>query len=106
MKHKVLLGLFVFTVAVVFLFGAGCGSKPPAKDKIVIGQAVALSGWDAIIHNSGPAQTQQLWVDEVNAKGGIYVKEYGKKLPIELIVYDDKSEHGQTHGKIDYRGQG
>jgi branched-chain amino acid transport system substrate-binding protein len=94
MKHKVLLGLFVFTVAVVFLFGAGCGSKPPAKDKIVIGQAVALSGWDAIIHNSGPAQTQQLWVDEVNAKGGIYVKEYGKKLPIELIVYDDKSEHG------------
>ena len=65
-----------------------------AKDKIIIGQAVSLSGPNAIIHNSGPAQTQKLWVDEVNAKGGIYVKEYGKRLPIELIIYDDKSDHG------------
>jgi branched-chain amino acid transport system substrate-binding protein len=34
-----------------------------------------------------------LWVDEVNAKGGIYVKEYKKRLPIEFIVYDDESSH-------------
>jgi len=66
----------------------------PKKDKIRIGQAVSLSGPIAIIHGSGPAQTQKLWVDEVNAKGGIYVKEYKKRLPIELTVYDDKSDHG------------
>ena len=65
-----------------------------AKDKIVFGQAASLSGPNAVIHTSGPAQTQKLWVDEVNAKGGIYIKEYGKKLPIELIIYDDKSDHG------------
>ena len=33
----------------------------------------------------------QMWVDEINADGGIYVEEYGKKLPIEFIQYDDKS---------------
>jgi branched-chain amino acid transport system substrate-binding protein len=65
-----------------------------AKDKIVIGQAVSLSGPNAIIHASGGLPPQTLWVEEVNARGGIYVKEYGKKLPIEWIQYDDKSDHG------------
>lgn len=64
------------------------------KDKIIIGQAVSLSGPMATIHLSGPHQTQELWIQEVNAKGGIFVKEYGKRLPIERIVYDDKSDHG------------
>ncbi len=94
MKNKVLSCVFVFAVMILLSVSLGCGKKPPAKDKIVIGQATSLSGPFAVIHKSGPMQTQQLWVDEVNAKGGIYVKEYGKKLPVELIVYDDKSEHG------------
>jgi len=94
MKNRVLLGLLVCTVAMVLFVGAGCGPKPPAKDKIVIGQAVSLSGQNAIIHLGGALVPQTLWVDQVNAKGGIYVKEYGKKLPIEWIQYDDKSDHG------------
>ena len=65
-----------------------------SKDKIRIGQAVSLSGPNAIIHAPGALPPQTLWVEEVNAKGGIYVKEYGKKLPIEWIQYDDKSDHG------------
>jgi branched-chain amino acid transport system substrate-binding protein len=35
-----------------------------------------------------------MWSEEVNKNGGIYVKEYGKKLPVELIRYDDKSDIG------------
>ena len=65
-----------------------------SKDKIRIGQAVSLSGPNAIIHAAGALVPQTLWVESVNAKGGIYVKEYGKKLPIEWIQYDDKSDHG------------
>jgi branched-chain amino acid transport system substrate-binding protein len=65
-----------------------------SKDKIRIGQAVSLSGGNAIIHMAGAFVPQTLWVESVNAKGGIYVKEYGKKLPIEWIQYDDKSDHG------------
>jgi branched-chain amino acid transport system substrate-binding protein len=94
MKNKVLLGLLVVMVAVLFLVCTSCGPKPPAKDKIVVGQAVSLSGPNAIIHAAGALVPQTLWVEAVNAKGGIYVKEYGKKLPIEWIQYDDKSDHG------------
>ena len=67
---------------------------PPEKDSIVLGQAVSLSGPNAIIHESFGWPAQDLWFTEVNAKGGIYVEEYGKRLPLEWIVYDDKSDHG------------
>jgi branched-chain amino acid transport system substrate-binding protein len=93
MKKRVFLAFMLVISVLMFLFSAPVNAAP-AKDKIRIGQAVSLSGPIAIIHGSGPAQTQKLWVDEVNAKGGIYVKEYNKRLPIELIVYDDKSDHG------------
>jgi len=85
---------FCIILLVSFVVYPLTASSQPKKDKIRIGQAVSLSGPIAIIHGSGPAQTQKLWVDEVNAKGGIYVKEYNKRLPIELTVYDDKSDHG------------
>jgi branched-chain amino acid transport system substrate-binding protein len=90
MKNKVVCGLLWFTVVMVFLFGA-CAPKPPSKDKIRIGRAVSLTGPNSIISKSASIPVYDLWVAEVNAKGGIYVKEYRKRLPIELIVYDDES---------------
>jgi len=40
----------------------------------------------------GPIMT--MWQEEVNAEGGIYVEEYGKKLPIEYLIYDDATDVG------------
>jgi len=94
MRNKVLLGLFVCVLVVVFLAGVAGAKKAATKNEIVIGQAVSLSGPNAIIHIAGALVPQTLWVEQVNAKGGIYVKEYGKKLPIKWIQYDDKSDHG------------
>ncbi|HUT70458.1 MAG TPA: amino acid ABC transporter substrate-binding protein [Desulfatiglandales bacterium] len=93
MKNKVLLGLLASTVAVVFLCGAGT-TPSLAKDKIVVGMARPLSGWMAVIGDSAFKPIYETWVPEVNAQGGIYVKEYKKKLPIELVIYDDKSDVG------------
>ena len=93
MKNKVLLRLFVFTAVVVFLVGV-CATNSMAKDKIVVGMARPISGWMAVIGDSAFRPVYETWVKEVNAKGGIYVKEYGKKLPIELKIYDDKSDVG------------
>jgi branched-chain amino acid transport system substrate-binding protein len=74
-------------------------TKPPpadidTRDRIVIGQAVSLSGSNSIIHLPGAFVPQSLWVEQVNADGGIYLADYGKKLPIEWIQYDDKSDQG------------
>ena len=93
MKRKAFFTLLVVIPVVMFLFCATV-NVAPAKDNILIGQAVSLSGPNAIIHMSGGFPVQALWVEEVNARGGIYVKEYGKKLPIKWIQYDDKSDQG------------
>lgn len=68
--------------------------KVPAKDKIVVGMSRPLSGPLAVIGDSAFKPVYETWVAEVNAQGGISVAEYGKKLPIELKVYDDKSDVG------------
>lgn len=63
----------------------------PAKEKITIGIAQSLSG---------PISAQvMMWhshykwiIEDYNAKGGLYIPEYGKKLPITYIEYDDESD--------------
>jgi len=67
---------------------------PPTKDKIVVGMSRPLSGPLAIIGDSALRIIYETWVPIVNADGGIYLSEYGKKLPIELKIYDDKSDVG------------
>jgi branched-chain amino acid transport system substrate-binding protein len=64
------------------------------KDKILVGMSRPLSGPLAVIGDSAFRPIYETWVPEVNAAGGIYVEEYGKKLPIELLIYDDKSDVG------------
>jgi len=67
----------------------------PTKDKIVFGGARPLSGPNAIYEQAAFGPIYKMWIDEVNAKGGIYVEEYGKRLPIaEPIIYDDTSDLG------------
>ncbi|MDH4207355.1 MAG: amino acid ABC transporter substrate-binding protein [Anaerolineae bacterium] len=66
----------------------------PTKDKIVVGMARPLSGPLAIIGDSAFRPVYETWVPRVNADGGVYVEEYGGKLPIELIIYDDTSDVG------------
>ncbi len=66
----------------------------PAKDKIRIGWVTSLSGPYASGVPGTYGMVYDLWIEEVNAKGGIYVKEYGKRLPLEVIKYDDKSDVG------------
>ncbi len=94
MKKKVWIKGLVFAVMVLFVAGAVGAGEAAAKDKIRIGQAISLSGplAGAVAIAGGPIY--ELWVGEVNKHGGIYVKEYGKKLPVELIRYDDKSDMG------------
>lgn len=86
--------VFVMLFASLVAFPSAAHSKDKIKDKIVIGMATSLSGPLAIIRAAGFQPIYEMWVDEINKAGGIYVKEYGKKLPIELKIYDDKSDVG------------
>jgi branched-chain amino acid transport system substrate-binding protein len=63
---------------------------PPAKDKIVIGWAHGITGY--LSAQVSTLHVYYKWIiEDYNAKGGLYVPEYGKRLPIEYIEYDDES---------------
>ncbi len=89
MKH-LKLGLCIILLISFVVFPLTAFSK----DKIVVGMSRPLSGPMAQIGDSAFRPIYETWVPEVNAQGGIFVKEYNKKLPIELKIYDDKSDPG------------
>ena len=69
------------------------GPEPPAQDKIRIGAARPISGVNAFFEQAHFGPAYKLWVDDVNKAGGISA---GKKLPIEMMVYDDQSDLDQS----------
>ncbi|MDO9533766.1 MAG: amino acid ABC transporter substrate-binding protein [Bacillota bacterium] len=73
---------------------APTGPVVPDKNEIVIGSVSSLSGPLSPIEGAAFGPIRQMWVNDINARGGIYVKEYDKKLPIKLIEYDDTSDIG------------
>ncbi|MEM7269172.1 MAG: amino acid ABC transporter substrate-binding protein [Pseudomonadota bacterium] len=76
------------------------GGAALAADVVKIGAIAPKTGPLA----GGAVVTQwpniQLWVEQVNARGGLNVG--GKQLPIELIEYDDKTNPGE-HIKLAQR---
>jgi branched-chain amino acid transport system substrate-binding protein len=68
------------------------GPPPPKKKGTIrIGYTQALTGWLADI-TARAEQARALWIEKVNKQGGVYVKEYGEKLPIEVVVYNDEGD--------------
>jgi len=62
-----------------------------APSEVLIGAPISMTGLLA------PDGKDQKWayeqaVADVNAKGGIFIKEAGKKLPVKLVIADDQSD--------------
>jgi branched-chain amino acid transport system substrate-binding protein len=91
---KIVVGVCIILLLCLVIVSVSAGGKPEQKDKIVIGAARSLSGPLAVVESAAFGPIFKMWVDEVNAEGGIYIEEYGKKLPVETIIYDDKSDIG------------
>ena len=100
MSKKILIILSVVALLAVGLLAA-CEEEeepvtppPVVKDTIVIGAARPLSGPWSSIGNSALGPIMTMWEEEVDAAGGIYVADYGKKLAVDFLIYDDTSDLG------------
>jgi len=97
MRRKLLLvtvSLLLVLALVVPLMVAGCDEDEEEKDTINIDAARSLSGGLEMIGDYAFGPVLNFWVDEVNAKGGIYVDKYGKSLLVDLDIKDDTSDIG------------
>jgi len=72
-----------------------CWAQPASAQgtpsEIRIGGSISLSGpFQPIVGPFG--KLAEAWAERINAKGGIFLKQYNKSLPIKFVIYDDKSE--------------
>ncbi len=90
--EKKKMSVLVVVILGVLTLGFFSMSVPQAlaKDVMTVGFSMSLTGKYAP-GAAGQMQAYQLWLDVVNQNGGIYVKKYGKKLPVKFVYYDDKS---------------
>jgi branched-chain amino acid transport system substrate-binding protein len=87
----------ILILLVIMTSGAAFAKE---KKEILIGTNLPMTG---ILAASG---VEQKWsyeqaVIDINKKGGIFVKEYGKKLPVKLIVADDESDPGKAAAVVE-----
>ncbi len=63
-----------------------------APDKIRFGYAITQSGPLGPGADSTTVSNYKLWNKLVNDAGGIMLKKFGKKVPIEMVAYDDQGK--------------
>lgn len=81
----------VAAVGLLSLASAPAVAQQKAPDKIKIGYAVSLTGPFAGPSSMLPVANYRLWAKDVNAKGGLKVAGFDKRIPVEVIEYDDTS---------------
>jgi branched-chain amino acid transport system substrate-binding protein len=93
------LSLPLFAVAT--LLSLGCGKRETAaQSEIRIGVVLPVSGSEA---EPGRFQKEgiDLAVQQINQEGGINIRELSKKLPVNLIFYDDASEPAKSASLVE-----
>lgn len=91
MKTKIFISLLLL-VLLLFATTLVCAQAPK---EILIGGTISETGRFSTI--VGPfKKLAEAWEKQVNDRGGIFVKEYNKKLPIRFIIEDDKSDQATS----------
>jgi branched-chain amino acid transport system substrate-binding protein len=104
-KHR-LVTLVLAAAVIAALVIVGCAepatpgtpttpATPTGPEEIRIGTCASLTGMYAGFGEGG-AFGNRAAVEDINKLGGIYIEEYGRKLPVKLIVVDDESSEINT----------
>jgi branched-chain amino acid transport system substrate-binding protein len=73
---------------------AVCSSVQAQEPKsIKVGYAISLSGPQSAGAMLTTVPTYRLWVDDVNKAGGLMLKKFNKRIPIEVTEIDDRSNN-------------
>jgi len=90
MPKKFLLIPLAIVLVSALIFG-GCEPAQEVPKEIRIGSIPSLTGMFAGF-GVGGAYGIQAAVDDINNQGGVYVADYGEKLPVKLIAANSESD--------------
>jgi len=68
----------------------GAVAASPTPQTIPVGACISMSGPYSNLGGQAKAG-YEIATEEINQAGGVFVKEYGKKIPLELIIQDTES---------------
>ncbi|MEM2704479.1 MAG: amino acid ABC transporter substrate-binding protein [Candidatus Bathyarchaeia archaeon] len=90
---KIQATVIIAIIVIACVVGAyfALSQRTTKKTEILMGCSLSLSGASSA-QATNQLNAYNLWVEEVNQKGGLYIREYGTRLPVKLIVYDDKGD--------------
>ncbi len=77
-----------FILLQIVVWGAMAAS--PTPQTIPVGACISLSGPYSNLGGQAKAG-YEIAADDINRTGGVFVKEYGQKIPLEIIVQDTES---------------
>jgi len=89
MKKLLLIPLAILLVTGL-IFG-GCRPAQEVKKEILIGASASLTGMYSGFEGGG-AWGFLAGIDDINKQGGVYIEEYGTKLPVRAILADNQSD--------------
>jgi branched-chain amino acid transport system substrate-binding protein len=94
---RVLCFLAILLIATLTVLNAEAGSPP---ETIKVGAAVSFTGGFA----SGGLESKfgyEQAVADINQEGGVYVKEFNKKIPLQVIIEDDESDSTKCVARLE-----
>ena len=100
MQPKRLSNVIISTIAIFLLVLCGSNISLAAPKSIKVSGVISVTGpmaGQGVILN----QAYEILVEKINAEGGLYVKEYGKKLPIDYRLFDDESKGQNTQTQME-----
>src|SRR5512143_3852985 len=97
LKGMLIITVFLFALGVAGIPSAVFAAAPPT---IKLGAAIALTG-NMAAGGKDVKAGYEIAVKHFNDGGGVFVKEYNAKLPLELIIVDDESDAVKTTTRLD-----
>jgi branched-chain amino acid transport system substrate-binding protein len=92
---------FVCVLALTVCCFSGALAAPAAPPSILIGAPLPLSGRLSSLGGQSKAG-YDMAVEDINKSGGVFVKEFGKKIPLELVVQDSESDQVKVQTRMEW----
>ncbi|MEM3096492.1 MAG: amino acid ABC transporter substrate-binding protein [Nitrososphaerota archaeon] len=100
MNVRIVVPLVVVIIAAIIGVGLFTFLSPmqpqTSKTSIRIGFSSSITGPYAPPASQVQLPVYQYWAEKVNARGGIFVRDLNKRLPVELVYLDDMSDRAKT----------
>ncbi len=88
-------------LAILLALASVVAAASPAPQTIPIGAPLSMSGRLSNLGSQCKAG-YEIAVEEINRTGGVFVKEYGKKIPLELIIQDPESDQVKVQSRMEW----